>query len=419
MSEIVTRAGDPSMRVLIALGLPYPAPSASAGRIQKFARGLIEAGAEVLVLGQRPTIPDVPDRGTDAQGVAYDTVVVKEPRYFVEKFRQRSVVNQATFEMVERLLSQKHYDAVIAYGQSWHCFNQSSSMMRGLGSICHRHGAVCLMDCTEWHALSRIQVLNGVLLDQWTLLHRVVPRLDGIIGISKFWVDYAQRRHLPVIHIPALGEADVPAPPAPRRAGPFRLTYLGQMAKRDLPAAMIESVRLAVRKGHDVQLVVVGGVDKLAAGRQLIGQVAADGELKDRVIFTGFVSSEEVQKRLADADALVLLRNDRRMDKACFPTRLPEYLRTGRPVILAETGDMTSYFQHGKSAWLVPAGDCPAAVADAILRLQQDPALAERIGRSGQQAAVEHFSYKKHGQRLADFLLSRRKRRYSSGEKTC
>lgn len=397
------------MKVLIALGNPYPASTAFAGRMQKFGRGLMEAGADVLLLRQQTAERGMPMSGEDAYGVRYETVDVGYVD-FRDKIRKRTLTIDSTLRAVERKLSEHSYDAVIAYGQSWYCLNQSYRLLGKLLRVCHTHNALCLMDCTEWHALSRMTLLTGVALDQWLVTHRMLPRLDGIIGISHLWLDYAARHRVEAIHIPSLGEADMPVPPAERKAGPFRLTYLGPMAGRDLPTTMLESVRLACRRGLDVELIVVGAVDRTKEGRDARKAVAADAELSARVCFTGWVSDSEVAQRLWDADALVLLRDNRWMDRACFPTRLPEYLRTGRPVILADTGDMNAYFKHGESAWLIPSGHCPEAVVDAMMAMHQDVGLARRIGLGGQKASVQ-FSYRTHGERLARFLEELRKAR--------
>jgi len=55
-------------------------------------------------------------------------------------------------------------------------------------------------------------------------------------------------------------------------------------------------------------------------------------------------------------------------------------------------GQIPSIIQDGRTGILVPPGD-PAALADALLRLGQDPNLRERLGLEARNDAVQRFSW--------------------------
>jgi len=86
-----------------------------------------------------------------------------------------------------------------------------------------------------------------------------------------------------------------------------------------------------------------------------------------------------------------------------FPTKLGEYLATGRPVITSPVGSAGSYLLSGPSAVLCPSGDV-SAYADALERIIQDPLWADKTGRLGRRVAEEHFDFRTHAVVLRDFF---------------
>ena len=59
----------------------------------------------------------------------------------------------------------------------------------------------------------------------------------------------------------------------------------------------------------------------------------------------------------------------------------------GKPVIGFRTGGVSEAVLHDETGFLVPEGDV-AGVADAILRLERDPALCHRLGQRGREYAL-------------------------------
>jgi glycosyltransferase involved in cell wall biosynthesis len=63
----------------------------------------------------------------------------------------------------------------------------------------------------------------------------------------------------------------------------------------------------------------------------------------------------------------------------------------GLPVIATNAGGLRDVVTDGVTAIVVPQAD-PRAIADAVLRLQLDPALAQRLAQAGRARALAHFS---------------------------
>jgi glycosyltransferase involved in cell wall biosynthesis len=377
------------MHVLIAIPVPCPGPSAAANRMQKIARGLRASGVIVRILSGH--------RGPSASGWSTDQ--------FGTPVRLASLLRPATGEdedfvtLARALFEEAPVDAVILYGQSW-------VRLRKIAAAANARSISLVADCTEWHTLRwRSQSAKG-LIDQNLFRMLLLPRMSGVVAISQVWEEHAQRLGMPHVVIPALGEDPSEAPPnEPPSAEPL-VVYVGSFACRELTEAILAGFEIAKRRGTPGKLRLIGRPVDAAVSRRLDAMLDRSAALRSAVERTGWVDDQQLAQSLREARAFVLLRADSWETRACFPTRLPAYLMTGRPVIISAVGDVERYLAHQRSAWLLPPGRAVTALGDAFTTLLQNRAEAERIGARGRTEGAEHFSYLRNGIRLATFLRS-------------
>jgi glycosyltransferase involved in cell wall biosynthesis len=74
----------------------------------------------------------------------------------------------------------------------------------------------------------------------------------------------------------------------------------------------------------------------------------------------------------------------------------------GRPVVAFRSGGLPEAVMHDHSGLLVPKGDADG-LADAIVRVLGDPALARRLGENGRRHAAE-FTVARNVQGLTDLF---------------
>lgn len=373
------------MRVLILSVVAYPQGSAAASRLQKVARGLRLAGVTVRILaaGRQG------DWLEDQYGVPYSSESLIRARGRLSGFVIRAI----------ELIQTNTADALYLYGQSWIHF--AAIVDQAL-----RHGIAVYADVTEWHPISFPVSRVNAWLDQRLFRWRLIPRLSGVIAISRLWVDYVRRSGQRTLLIPALGE-EVPMH-CERKTRPgvrkWLVTYVGGLSPRDLPKTMLDAVEHAEAMGTCVRLRIIGRAADERDAAKLRDRVARNPVLASAVEFTGRVDDRLLKEYLHQSDAFLLLRPDSRETRACFPTRLPEFLASGQPTILSDVGDIGCYLEHRRSAWLVPPGRQAVAVAEAFRYLGAHDAEADAIGAAGHVAGVKHFGFSSHGRRLADFM---------------
>jgi glycosyltransferase involved in cell wall biosynthesis len=177
----------------------------------------------------------------------------------------------------------------------------------------------------------------------------------------------------------------------------FVLVYQGNMhyANEREMFSLYVAVGLLQRRGHRVTLLRLGenwthGIDP------------SFGALRDRAtVEVGAVPWREVPGYLAIADAFVQPGARDEFNRYRLPSKLPEFLAMGRPVVLPHC-NIGAELRHGVDALLLERGD-GAEIADAVESLIADPALAQRLGRAAREFAVGSLDWDENTARLAEF----------------
>ncbi len=144
---------------------------------------------------------------------------------------------------------------------------------------------------------------------------------------------------------------------------------------------LLRALALLAGEGVRFRACLVGPGRVLAANRRL----AAGLGLGERVAIPGLV--DEVAPYLASADIFALPS----LAEASGSVSIIEALRCGLPVVASSCDGIPEDLTDGEDALLVQPGD-PAALAGALRRLIEDPALRRRLGAAGRRVQAERFS---------------------------
>ncbi len=156
--------------------------------------------------------------------------------------------------------------------------------------------------------------------------------------------------------------------------------------------ALAPSLRGRILGGHAVE----PDLGRLQSRAQQLG-------LAGRVEFTGFQPRSAVAAALRGADALVLPNRDTLMSaRYTSPLKLFEYLAAGRPIVASDLPALREVLRDNENARLVPPED-PRALADALLALTREPAVAVRLARGAFDTAAE-YSWDRRAARLEPVL---------------
>jgi glycosyltransferase involved in cell wall biosynthesis len=112
-------------------------------------------------------------------------------------------------------------------------------------------------------------------------------------------------------------------------------------------------------------------------------------ELKANVVDLGFIAKSRLPKLLSIADVLVQPGRLGPFNDYRLPSKLPEFLASGRPVILPPT-NIALEMKDGQEAVFLNEGS-PEDIAECCVRVFKDPALAASLGANGSAFARKHF----------------------------
>lgn len=190
--------------------------------------------------------------------------------------------------------------------------------------------------------------------------------------------------------------ADDVAPPSPQ----FTAGYAGHL----YPWKGVDVFVRALGRLPDVHGLIVGGHPG-EADLSRVTHLAADVGVADRLVITGLVSPRAVPAALAPASVLVLPNPASAISaRYTSPLKLFEYLTLGRAIVASDLAAIREVLTDGVTALLVPPGD-DEALARAIARLRDDPALADALAAAA-RARAPHYSWDERARRLEAALAA-------------
>jgi glycosyltransferase involved in cell wall biosynthesis len=142
--------------------------------------------------------------------------------------------------------------------------------------------------------------------------------------------------------------------------------------------------------------------------RSLIDDMVEKNGLSQRVIRPGMLPHAEVPAYLAACDILVS-PHGRQADGGEFfgsPTKLFEYMATGRPIVASAVGQIADVLSNEHSALLVPPDDAEA-LKRAVVRLVDDACLRSRLGRTARETAETGHTWRQNAERVLKCLEAR------------
>jgi glycosyltransferase involved in cell wall biosynthesis len=217
---------------------------------------------------------------------------------------------------------------------------------------------------------------------------RVVRRLPALLTVSQSSYDDIVRdfrvRPERLTVVPVGVETDVFVPPtAPRVPGRIAATASADVPLKGL-VPLLEAVA-KLRTERDVELVVVGRPKEGGPAVQAIERLG----LADAVRFVSGLSEPDLVGLFGSAEVAVVPSL-----YEGFSLPAVEAMACGTPLVATTAGALPEVVgPDGVTALHVPPGD-PEALAAAVGRLMDDPALADRLGAAGRERVVQLFTWR-------------------------
>lgn len=169
------------------------------------------------------------------------------------------------------------------------------------------------------------------------------------------------------------------------------ISYCGTVSyHKDGVDVLIKAFAKFVEKHQDYKLQIIGGA-KYESELNRLKQLAKDESVSSSVLFTGLVSSDEIPRMLSESSILALARPDNLQAANGFPTKLGEYLATGRPVVVTKVGEIPFFLKDGENAILAIPDDVND-FARKLCFVADNYEKAESVGQKGLELTMKEFS---------------------------
>lgn len=370
-------------------------PGAAKFRLLAIARGLCEHGAKVNWILLASKVPD-----SIANDDKYKSI------NFISVGKRRGIaVNCKVFAYLYRLLLLANLGPVVRK----HVFASDIKAFFSVGdsfvnlmliyNMCRKKNVFLLHERTEYPYLNAGSLIKK--LNLYLYLNIFIPRCDHIFVISTALRDFfsnlpkVRRKSVPVTILNMLVEADRFQLSIGQEALPFKdIVYIGTMyGDKDGVYNLIRAFGLIKNKVPEARLVLVGDNTRQDLMTK-INKAMDNIPDKSRIIFTGVLDRTAVIQIINKAYCLALARPDNVQAKYGFPTKLGEYLATGRPVVVTDVGDIPLFLKDEDNAFIAES-DSIRSFATKLEECLRDEARAIETGGSGQKLVNEQFDYLK------------------------
>lgn len=246
----------------------------------------------------------------------------------------------------------------------------------------------------------RYKQVLGRVLDRWT--QRTIANSNAV-------QDYLVRRGITPQKITVISNGvdanrfaitDTPEAIKTEFAIPLHHQVVGLIARlepaKDV-ATFLRAAALVAQQRQDVSFLIVGD----GSLRSHLEQQAHQLRLNGRVFFTG--PRRDVPRLLSVCNLSVLSSLKEGMSNTIM-----ESMAAGKPMVATNVGGNAELIAHGETGLLTPTQDS-AALAAAMQKILEDPALAERMGQQAKRRIAQLFS--------AESLVTRTEQLYD--ELTC
>jgi glycosyltransferase involved in cell wall biosynthesis len=183
----------------------------------------------------------------------------------------------------------------------------------------------------------------------------------------------------------------------------FRVQPSGlHRARFGLPANSFLAYFSALDAVMDLQLVLTAFKRALAGGANMLlvmtGHMPTRFDwhvqrvgLAGRIRHLGYLPYHELPNALSCADVFLLPFSDTVSNRGRWPHKVGDYMACGRPTVSNPVGDIRGLFERERVGLL--ADPTPEAMAEAIVRLHDDPELRRELGARARQVAETQFAW--------------------------
>ncbi len=163
----------------------------------------------------------------------------------------------------------------------------------------------------------------------------------------------------------------------------------------------IDAFAIVSKQVPDAELRLIGGSEpEVREYKAVVEKLGSQG----RVVVQGFIDPKKIPACINSFDVCLLpLPFNRHFAYCVSPLKLFEYMALGKPIVATTLPALLEVLQDGRNAVLVEPSN-PESLAQGILRVLRDKALATRIGAQARADALEKYTWEKRAQAILGMM---------------
>ena len=390
---------DTKKGLIIYVGpVEVPANSAASRRILGNVKAFQNAGYEVLIGGAQIGNNDY---------IFHDGIAVFETgerkhenlptalKYFA--YRNMGKETIAWLNSINQKI-----DAVILYS------GYSPYLLRLL-PWCRKKNIPLVFDAVEWYeAPTKMQKwLNPYYWNIELSMLNLIPKTKNVICISSYLQNFYNSKNCNTIIIRPLIDIDEFSEVEKSNIDSIlKLSYTGTPGKKDLFNHFIEAIFCLKDENKLTKQIIlnIAGISENQLLKYDAFKIRNIVKLPDFIKTLGYVSNKEAWELTASSHFSLLLRNNKRVATAGFPTKIVESLALATPIITNLSSDLGNYLTHKKNS-LICQNYTVEELKKRIVEAQNfTNSEYASISENAKSTAIQYFQYSNQPQKLIEFI---------------
>ncbi len=244
-------------------------------------------------------------------------------------------------------------------------------------------------ECTEVPFYGRKKTLSSWVKEKIKVC--LAKRATGMLVISKALVKYFKEQGIDNITVVNMFVDSSRFENVKTDTEEKYIAYCGTISPfKDGVDCLIKAFALFISKHPDYKLKLIGRFESADAEKTMMGLVESLN-MANNVEFTGMVRPTDMPQLLCGAQMLALARPDNEQARYGFPTKIGEYLATGKPVVVTRVGEIGDFLKDGVNCRMSEPNN-PESFADCMSWVVEHYEGALKIGEAGRQLTMNVFS---------------------------
>lgn len=180
------------------------------------------------------------------------------------------------------------------------------------------------------------------------------------------------------------------------------IVYTGTFLERKDGILTIISAFSKFRIAHQDYKLLLTGIPDNSPDYQKINELINQNNVHNQVMFTGYLKEKELRKIIQNATLLIIAKPENRQNHYNFPTKIGEYMITGRPILATRVGVIGDLLTDNENIFFA---NCEAdAMAKKMNYIIENSKLGDEVGQNGRLYAIQNFNYLFHTVKMLDFF---------------